>query len=206
MRFRCWPAATRIETWNALNVLSWPNLEETLGFNFWSDAIVCWQSDGHVEKLPVAAQKKNRAEGTVRGKTAKFAGCRPRSWFCDAMCDRNCMMPKRRPSLNEFLENLWSVKQIATEIGKPYKWRLLKCDRKRIPCDRKIYINYSSGNKFWHFITFSLPLIFFGWINFALHYIVLTATLKLNLFLFSLHYIKNSGTKLILRYITLWLH
>ena len=46
----------------------------------------------------------------------------------------------------------------------------------------------------------------FGWNNFALHYIILTATLKLHLFLFSLHYIKNSGSKLILRYIALWLH
>ena len=64
--------------------------------------------------------------------------------------------------------------------------------------------NDFSRNEFRHYITFSLPQIFFGWNNFALHCIVLTATLKLHLFLFTLHYIKISGSKLILRYITLW--
>ena len=64
--FCCWPTATRIETWNALNVLSWPNLEETLGFKFWSDAIVCWQSDGHVGKLPVSAKKKQSGRDSER--------------------------------------------------------------------------------------------------------------------------------------------
>ena len=45
--------------------------------------------------------------------------------------------------------------------------------------------------------------LFFLELILALHY-VLTATLKLHLFLFSLHYIK-SGSELILRCVTLWL-
>ena len=35
---------------------------------------------------------------------------------------------------------------------------------------------------------------------------ILTATLKLQLFLLTLHYFQNSRSNLILRYITLWLH
>ena len=45
---------------------------------------------------------------------------------------------------------------------------------------------------------FSVELIF----NFGLRHIVLTATLKLQ-FLFTLHYIRDSGSELIMRYITL---
>ena len=55
-----------------------------------------------------------------------------------------------------------------------------------------------------HYILFTTNI--FRPNNFVLHYIILTATLKLHLFLFSLHYITFSRSKLILRYITLWLH
>ena len=57
---------------------------------------------------------------------------------------------------------------------------------------------------FW--TTFSLPQIFSGRHHFSLHYIILTALPNLHLFNVSLHYIKNSGSKLILRCVTLWSH
>ena len=77
-----------------------------------------------------------------------------------------------------------------------------------LPCDRKFlhYSKYVFWNEFRHYITFSLPQVFFGWNHVALHYIILTTTLKFHLFFVftTLHW--NFGSKLILRYITLWLH
>ena len=121
--------------------------------------------------------------------------------FCNTLRERT--FAKTNPL---WRRSMFGAGNATREVWALYKVRSLRISE--LPCDRTFlhYSSYFSWNKFRRYITFSLPQKCFGWNHSALHDIILTTTLNLHLFFVSLHYIKNSGTTLILRCVTLGLH